>query len=303
MPEEAPHRRAARRLRPASCATAGLPVGLRRRHDVLRGDGRRSTRATCSTSTGPGARRWSPGATRSRCTTGCSGGSSSTSATRRPTPSRCSRRSGPRTPSPVGAARSRRPSRGESGDEEEVSLGLMASDAEVLRNKSFAACTPEELAALRRIMARIRLTPPRRAPGGRRRARAAAGPTCAGRSGRPCARTASRPSCSGVVAGCGMRPLVLILDVSGSMSDYSRNLLQFAYSHEPRRGPGRGLLLRHAPHPHHRRPSSAAAPTTRWTQAARAVVRLGGRHPDRRLAGRVRARLGAAGHVPGRASW
>ena len=27
-----------------------------------------------------------------------------------------------------------------------------------------------------------------------------------------------------------MRPLVLILDVSGSMSDYSRNLLQFAYS-------------------------------------------------------------------------
>jgi len=27
-----------------------------------------------------------------------------------------------------------------------------------------------------------------------------------------------------------LRPLVLILDVSGSMSDYSRNLLQFAYS-------------------------------------------------------------------------
>ena len=27
-----------------------------------------------------------------------------------------------------------------------------------------------------------------------------------------------------------LRPLVLILDVSGSMADYSRNLLQFAYS-------------------------------------------------------------------------
>jgi hypothetical protein len=27
-----------------------------------------------------------------------------------------------------------------------------------------------------------------------------------------------------------MRPLILILDVSGSMTDYSRNLLQFAYS-------------------------------------------------------------------------
>src|SRR5258708_19646975 len=48
------------------------------------------------------------------------------------------------------------------GDEEEAQLGLMASDAEALRRKSFAACTPEELAALRRIMTRIRLTPPRR---------------------------------------------------------------------------------------------------------------------------------------------
>ena len=46
--------------------------------------------------------------------------------------------------------------------QEQVSLGLMASDAETLRHKSFPACTPEELAALRRIMARIRLTPPRR---------------------------------------------------------------------------------------------------------------------------------------------
>ena len=47
-------------------------------------------------------------------------------------------------------------------DEEEAQLGWRASDAETLRHKSFAACTPEELAALRRIMTRIRLTPPRR---------------------------------------------------------------------------------------------------------------------------------------------
>ena len=46
--------------------------------------------------------------------------------------------------------------------QEQVSLGLMASGAEPLRHKSFPACTTEELAALRRIMARIRLTPPRR---------------------------------------------------------------------------------------------------------------------------------------------
>ena len=47
-------------------------------------------------------------------------------------------------------------------DEEEARLGLMASDIEIWRNKAFAACTPEELAALRRIMARIRVIPPRR---------------------------------------------------------------------------------------------------------------------------------------------
>ena len=41
-------------------------------------------------------------------------------------------------------------------------MGRMASDVAALKHRSFAACTPEELAALRRIMARIRLTPPRR---------------------------------------------------------------------------------------------------------------------------------------------
>ena len=51
---------------------------------------------------------------------------------------------------------------GDSGEQDEAVLGLMASDVEALKHKSFAACTPEELAALRRIMARIRLTPPRR---------------------------------------------------------------------------------------------------------------------------------------------
>jgi uncharacterized protein len=116
------------------------------------------------------------------------------------------------------------------GDEEEARLGLMASDAEALRRKSFAACTPEELAALRRIMTRIRLTPPTRRT---RRSRAAP-------SGRaPDLRRTVRDSMR--VYGepaelrwrrrkVKLRPLILILDISGSMADYSRNLLQFAYS-------------------------------------------------------------------------
>ena len=51
---------------------------------------------------------------------------------------------------------------GDSGEDDDAVLGWMASDVDALKHKSFTACTPEELAALRRIMARIRLTPPRR---------------------------------------------------------------------------------------------------------------------------------------------
>jgi len=119
---------------------------------------------------------------------------------------------------------------GDGPQQDEATLGLMASDAEALRHKSFTACTPEELAALRRIMARIRLTPPRRRT---RRTAAAA----AGRSPdlRRMARDSMRmhgepPELSWRRRKVKLRPLILILDVSGSMADYSRNLLQFAYS-------------------------------------------------------------------------
>ena len=85
-------------------------------------------------------------------------------------------------------------------------LGWMASDVDALKHKSFAACTPEELAALRRIMTRIRLTPPRRRTRRTRRRQVRdAVPTRGGPSGSPCACTASPPGCSGGGArsGCG----------------------------------------------------------------------------------------------------
>jgi uncharacterized protein len=124
------------------------------------------------------------------------------------------------------------PSTEPGGDEREddAVLGWMASDVEALKRKSFAACTPEELAALRRIMARIRLTPPRRRT--RRTSAARAGT-------RPDPRRTIRESLR--MHGeptrlywrrrkVRMRPLILILDISGSMADYSRSLLQFAHS-------------------------------------------------------------------------
>lgn len=119
---------------------------------------------------------------------------------------------------------------GEYPEENESKLGLMASDAEIVRNKSFSACTPEELAALRRIMTRVRLTPPRRRT--RRRASANAGQHLdLRRTIRETMRTHGEPAhLFWIRRQLRTRPLVLILDVSGSMSDYSRNLLQFAFS-------------------------------------------------------------------------
>jgi uncharacterized protein with von Willebrand factor type A (vWA) domain len=114
--------------------------------------------------------------------------------------------------------------------QEETLLGLMASNVETLKHRSFGECTKDELDALRRIMARIKLTPPRRRT---RRTKTA-------RDGRrPDMRRTIRESMrtNGEMVDLywrrrrvRQRPLILILDVSGSMSDYSRALLQFAYS-------------------------------------------------------------------------
>jgi uncharacterized protein len=118
------------------------------------------------------------------------------------------------------------------GDQEQdqATLGLMASDAEALRHRSFAACTPEELAAVRRIMARIRLTPPTRRTRRMRKAPSGRSPDLR-RTIRESLRRGGEPAeLLWRRRQVRLRPLILILDVSGSMAEYSRNLLQFAYS-------------------------------------------------------------------------
>jgi len=119
---------------------------------------------------------------------------------------------------------------GSGQEQDEATLGLMASDAEALRHKSFAACTPDELAAVRRIMARIRLTPPRRRTRRTRKAPSGRSPDLR-RTMRESLRMHGEPAeLFWRRRRVRLRPLTLILDVSGSMADYSRNLLQFAYS-------------------------------------------------------------------------
>ena len=47
-------------------------------------------------------------------------------------------------------------------DEQEARMGLVASDVGTIRHRAFNECSPEELVALRRVMRRMRLVPPRR---------------------------------------------------------------------------------------------------------------------------------------------
>jgi len=116
----------------------------------------------------------------------------------------------------------------EKPDEEE--LGLMASTIETLRHKRFSDCTPDELEALRRLMARFRLLPPRRKTRRTRPGRSSRYPDLR-RTIRHGLRTQGE-----MVEQCWRerrirrRKIVLILDVSGSMAEYSRALLQFAHS-------------------------------------------------------------------------
>jgi len=120
---------------------------------------------------------------------------------------------------------------GEAGEEDDAVLGWMASDVDALKHKSFAACTPTELAALRRIMARIRLTPPRRRTRRTAAARSSGSHPDPRRTIRESMRLHGEPArLYWRRRKVRLRPLILILDISGSMADYSRSLLQFAHS-------------------------------------------------------------------------
>jgi uncharacterized protein with von Willebrand factor type A (vWA) domain len=113
---------------------------------------------------------------------------------------------------------------------EEEHLGLMASAVETLRHKRFEDCTPDELEAVRKLMARFRLRPPRRKTRRTRPGDCHRYPDLR-RTIRHGLRTQGE-----MIEQCWRerrvrrRKVVLILDVSGSMTEYSRALLQFAHS-------------------------------------------------------------------------
>lgn len=113
-------------------------------------------------------------------------------------------------------------------------LGAVASPEELLRHREFSRCTPEEMDAIRSVMTRFALAAPRRAL---RRTRASR----RGRAvdlARTMRRWLRRPWATEMVRRrrtMADRRLTLVLDVSGSMSPYSRPLLYFAHAAASRR--------------------------------------------------------------------
>jgi len=105
----------------------------------------------------------------------------------------------------------------------------LASEQELLREKSFAQMTDEELAAVAALMRRLRLVPPKRRTRRRESARAGSPDLC--RTLRRSFRTGGEPiDRAWRERRRKPRRLVLLLDVSGSMADYSRALLLFAHA-------------------------------------------------------------------------
>lgn len=104
-----------------------------------------------------------------------------------------------------------------------------ASSIELLRRKSFARCTREELVELAELMARERFEAPLRHS--RRRRAARTGSLDIRRTLRRSFRTGGEPfERARRKRRRVARRIVFVLDVSGSMSEYSRGLLMFAHA-------------------------------------------------------------------------
>jgi uncharacterized protein with von Willebrand factor type A (vWA) domain len=118
---------------------------------------------------------------------------------------------------------------GDPADDEDADAPNLASRIDALRHKDFATCTPDELAMLGRLMRRLRVRPPQRRT--RRRAPARSGDPDLRRTLRRAMRTGGEPiDRAWRRRRTRRRRLVLVLDVSGSMSTYSRALAMFAHA-------------------------------------------------------------------------
>jgi uncharacterized protein with von Willebrand factor type A (vWA) domain len=128
------------------------------------------------------------------------------------------------------------PGRGDDGDEEDPAvLPVAASPAETLRHRDVAALTGAERAEVRRLLAL--LAPGAAARRTRRRRPAPRGEIDPRRTVRQALRGAGEPRLERRRRRVRPRRLVLLVDVSGSMTPYADALLRFAHA-AVRRRPG-----------------------------------------------------------------
>ena len=115
-------------------------------------------------------------------------------------------------------------------EDSETKMGYMASASEIWRNKSFSECSDDELLRFRRLISTLKLCAPKRRTF--RTQSADKGKMIdMRRMSRETLRSLGEPKELFFARRKEkLRPVVFILDVSGSMADYSRNLLQLAYS-------------------------------------------------------------------------
>jgi uncharacterized protein with von Willebrand factor type A (vWA) domain len=112
----------------------------------------------------------------------------------------------------------------------ETKMGYLASASEIWRNKAFADCSTEELNRFRRLISLLRLSPPKRRTF-RTQPFEKGSILDMRRMSRETMRSLGEPKKLLFMRRKEkLRQVVFILDVSGSMADYSRNLLQLAYS-------------------------------------------------------------------------
>jgi uncharacterized protein with von Willebrand factor type A (vWA) domain len=121
------------------------------------------------------------------------------------------------------------PPSGEDHDQART-ITVRYSPTETLREKDFAACTPEELAETRRLMAELHMAAARRRSRRMQRSTRRRGRPDARRTVRSALRSGGEPlRRAHLEASWRPRRVVLLVDVSGSMEPYARSLLRFLH--------------------------------------------------------------------------
>ena len=173
------------------------------------------------------------------------------------------------------------------------------SRVEVLTNKDFAECTPDELRELSALMAGLRFSTYRRQSLRRSPAKRAGDRPDLRRTVRWALRHQGEPVRRAFTEPASRpRRLVLILDVSGSMETYARALLRFAHAAVVARSKVEVFALRHPAHPPDQGPGQPG-PRRSDTPGVPPGRRLGRRDPTGGGHPGVQRRLGGAGHGAG----